>query len=365
MKISIENSPDRIELIKAMGSKDKLKAAEAQEAFAAFIAPVAQEVINNASTSSLFFKTIEYNEDGNASIPLDLWFDEAAGYVTVWSQGMAGGLPSSQVEGLKELKVSTYTLDTAVSFLKRYARLGRLDVVAKAVERMVQELSIKREKNTWAVALKALAEGLTKTLRHTVTTSAAGAMTVADLSALITRARRISSSFANGTPDPAPGLGITDLFVSPEVKGLIRNFAYEPMNSTGSLSTGPVPLPDAVREEIFRSAGASEIFGITIFDLIELGVNQRYNQLFQAYAAAGIAHSSANFAAATHTINIGVDMTRDGCFRPVEVNSDTGGQVSVQVDDQFAARADKAGFYAGIDEGAICVDARVLTGIIS
>jgi len=72
---------------------------------------------------------------------------------------MAGGLPTSQVEGMKEVKIATYRLDSAVSFNKRYARRARLDVVSKAIERMANEVLIKQERNAWAVILKALSEG--------------------------------------------------------------------------------------------------------------------------------------------------------------------------------------------------------------
>ena len=64
---------------------------------------------------------------------------------------MAGGLPTSQVEGVKEMKISTYRLDSAISFLKKYARKSRLDVVSKAIERMANEILVKQDRNAWAV----------------------------------------------------------------------------------------------------------------------------------------------------------------------------------------------------------------------
>ena len=74
---------------------------------------------------------------------------------------MAGGLPSSHVEGMKEVKIQTYRLDSAVSFNKRYARKARLDVVSKAIERMANEVLVKQERNAWAVLLKALIDAQT------------------------------------------------------------------------------------------------------------------------------------------------------------------------------------------------------------
>ena len=49
MKLQLKNTPEQVELIKALGSKNPLKAREASEAFAAFLGPVIQQVILQAS----------------------------------------------------------------------------------------------------------------------------------------------------------------------------------------------------------------------------------------------------------------------------------------------------------------------------
>ena len=48
MKLKLKETPEQIELIKAMGSKNAATAREASEAFAAFLGPVIQEVIQTA-----------------------------------------------------------------------------------------------------------------------------------------------------------------------------------------------------------------------------------------------------------------------------------------------------------------------------
>lgn len=363
MKLKLKPTPERLEMIGAMGSKNLVTAAEAQEVFAEFITPVMLKVIEQAATHTLFYETLEIDEDASPSIPLDAFRSEAVNYIQTWSQTMPGGLPTNTVESSGEAKVAMFSLDSAVSMLKKWARQHRLDVVTKAVNRMGQEILVKQERNAWAVVLKALGEANTNGLGHVITSTTANVFQVADLSNLIVRGRRIGASFAGGTPDPDPGFGPTDLFVSPEVKGQIRNFAYNPMNSVGSQSTGPVALPNEVRLEIYRSAGASEIFGIAITDLNELGDNQKYTQLFGQFAAAGISHSAANFAAATETICVAVDARKDGAFKLVE-RSSGGGKLIVSVDDQFAARSDKMGWYAKQVNGFAVVDSRVLFGII-
>ena len=356
MKLKLKNTAEQIELVKAMGSRDNLVAAEANQAFAAFLGPVVAKVLMQAATASAIYTDLPYDEDDRPSIPLDLWFDGGEGYTTTWSQSVAGGLPTSTVEGFSEMKVATYRLDSAVSFLKRYARRGRLDVVSKAVERMANELLVKQERNAWAVALKTLAESgnVLNTDETTVV------FTLDILNRLMTQVKRINRSFAGGTTTDAYGL--TDLFVSPEVKEDIRSFAYQPVSITTAADTLPAKnvltnLPDAVREDIYRNAGTQEIYGVAIHDLIELGGNQKYNYLFKEFY-------TGTFEPVTDEVIVGLDLTKDAFVRPVARQAESGGTFTALPDDQFVARSEKIGFYGFLEEGRACVDARAVHGVV-
>jgi hypothetical protein len=359
MKIKLKNTPEQVELVKAMGSRDTAVAREATEAFAAFIGPVVSKVLMQAGTASAIYSDAAYDEDDNPSLPLDLWNDQGGqDYVTVWSQNVAGGLPSSAVEGFNELKVSTYRLDAAVSFLKRYARRGRIDVVSKAVERMSNEVLVKQERNAWAVVLKALAEARTAgtgagalvSNGHVVGATTAGTFALADLSKLMTLVKRLNTSYAGGST--VDTYGLTDLFVSPEVKEDIRSFAYQPFTTGGGTN-----LPDSAREEIYRGAGTESLYGVTIHELVELGVNAKYGALFNAFKGAY------NFNSNADELAIGLDLSKEAFIRPIARNADSGSTFSVLPDDQFAARSEKTGFYGSLEEGRVCIDARAIVGI--
>ena len=357
MKLKLKNTPEQIELVKAMGSRDNAVAAEANQAFAAFLGPVVAKVLLQAATASAIYTDLPYDEDDRPSIPLDLWYDGGEGYVTTWSQSVAGGLPTSTVEGFAEMKVATYRLDSAVSFLKRYARRGRLDVVSKAVERMANEVLVKQERNAWAVALKTLAEsGNVLDANETTVT-----FTLDILNRLMTQVKRINRSYAGGTTTDAYGL--TDIFVSPEVKEDIRSFAYQPVSITTSTNQLPLNntltnLPDGVREDIYRAAGTQEIYGVTIHDLIELGPNQKYNSLFDEFYTAG------TFDATSDELIVGLDLTKDAFVRPVARQAESGGTFTALPDDQFVARSEKIGFYGFLEEGRACVDSRAVHGVV-
>ena len=367
MKLKLKNTPEQIELVKAMGSRDTTVAREAVEAFAAFIGPVVSKVLMQAGTASAIYSDLPYDEDDNPSIPLDLWHNAGQDYVTVWTQNVAGGLPTSTVEGFSEMKVSTYRLDSAVSFLKRYARRGRLDVVSKAVERMANEVLVKQERNAWAVVLKALAEANSTTAvatgnaagKHLVTSGSGFDLNA--LNSLMVLIKRLNTSWAGGST--ADTYGLTDIFVSPEVKAQLRSFSWNPM-SDNSAPAGKQALPDGVREDIYRAAGVQSLFGVTIHELVELGKGRKYNTLFGNIYNSGSTSTNGPTFGANNEIVIGFDLTKDAFVRPVARNADSGSTFSALPDDQFVTRSEKIGFYGSLEEGRVALDGRAVSGII-
>jgi hypothetical protein len=391
--IKLKETPEQIELIKAMGSKNLAVSREAAEAVAAFLGPVIRKVLLTLGTSSAIYRDAEFDEDADPSLPLDLFYDASEGYVTTWSQSQAGGLPTSTVNGIAELKFQTYRLDSAVSFNKRYARKHRLDVVSKAIERMVNEVLIKQERNAWSVILKALAEAKTPvptgggpaggayptTYYHTTASATAGTFLLNDLNKLMTRIKRINESYSANTPIQPYSNGPTDLYVSPEIKEQIRAFAYNPIRTDASSTNANNQfLSDDLRNEIWRSAGMQSIFGIVINELVELGGGQKYNVLFDTFVqqspiAANIAgHNSGAWQANNNALNTGdqiaiaIDNSRGAFIRPVARQAESGGTFSVLPDGQwdgYGARVEKVGFYGFVEEGRLCIDARAIAGI--
>lgn len=368
MKIQFDKNPEQVELIKALASDNKTVAVEAQEAFAAFISDVVQQVLLQAGTASMIYRDVEFDEDDSPSIPLDLYYGLNEGHISVWSQTVGGGLPTNFVQGMQEMKINTYRLDSAISMDKRYVRRARLDVVAAGLERMANEILIKQERNAWAVILKLLADASTNSQQHVSRVGSAGTFQLDDMNNLWTLVRRLNSAYTGGTPQALQSRGLTDLYVSPEIKAQIRSFAYQPMNTrAGSVgaqeSNTSVPLPDSVREEIYRGAGTSEIFGVTIHELLELGKSRKYNDLFDTLAGT-TTFGGSTFTSANEELLIGIDASRNAFLRPVATQSESRGQVKVLPDDQFLARSQKVGFYSYVEEGRAAVDAKAAVGLI-
>ena len=363
MKITIKKTEDQLALVRAMGSNNRDEAYEAQAAVAELLGPVVTEVINNAVTVGNLFTTLTYQADDNPSLPLDLFHDVTdEDYVQVYSQQVAGGLPYNQVfPAHNELKFSTYTLDSALAFDRKYAKKARVDVVSKTFTRMAQEVMLKQERTAFNVLASALVAGdsLTAAAGDHIISAAGSNLVLDDLNNLITKSKRINSSFVGGTPVGGSKAGVTDLLVSPEVVEDIRAMAYNPVNTRQATSgTTSMAAPEELRSQLYGAAGLPSFYGINIIEVLELGSGQRFNKIFDAVKG------GVSFTEASEQILIGVDRSRDALLRPVVLDEGSTGELNVLVDDQFSVRQNKIGYYGKVEEGRVCIDDKALCGII-
>jgi len=381
MKIQLKNTPEQIELVKAMASRDKTVAYEAQAAVAKFIQPVLNKVIQQAPVLSNLFSELPFLPDDNPSIPMDLYYDVTdKDIVEIWSQKVAGGLASSEVvPTVSELKISTYTLDTAVSFDRKYAAKHRMDVIGKTFTRAAQEILNFQNKISASIIMASLANATTNGKKHVQFSNAQNQFVLADLNELLTLSKRIWTSWYGGTPEGGISRrGVTDLLVSPEIVEQVRAMTYNPINT----NTGPaggsggdgIAAPDALRMSVFNTAGLPEFYGISLMEFNELGVGQRFNTVFDtaaastAYtlagggAATGVGHSAATFSA-TDEILVGIDRSVDSLIKAIATD-EGGSSLEWAVDDQFTIRGGKIGWFGGLEEGRLCLDNRALVGKI-
>ena len=368
MKITLKRTEEQVELVKAMASKDRNVAYEAQLALAEFIGPLLAKVINNAPTLSNLFTPFEFNSDDSPSIPLDLYYDiTAEDYIKVYTQTVPGGLPSNTVAPTQsEMKFTTYRLDSAIDFDKRYASRSRLDVVSKSFTRLAQEILLQQERTSANLILGTLvdqgreddngATGLEQTLLSTDN----GRLVLHDFNRLLTRAKRISPSWSGGTPD-SRSRGITDLIVSPEVVQSLREMAYNPIatrNPDGTdisdTSATGIPATDSMREAIYGNGGIPEFYGVSIQEIYELGESQKYT---------GIYNTLNTLKAGKKDLVIGLDKSRESLMRAVAVDSVSGSSFNLLVDDQYVTRQQRIGYYGAMEEGRMILDSRAVLGI--
>ena len=375
MKIRIQETPEQVELIKACASKDKLIAEEARAAVAELVGPVISEVINNAPSVSSLYQTLAFSEDDNLSIPLDLFHDVTdEDYIRIHSQSVAGGLSTNELyPAHDELKFKTYTLDSAISLDKKYLRKGRSIDISKVFTRMAQEFLLKQEKTSINQLLGALIAGDTKTTgsaaagNHIIRSTTANQLQLDDFNRLITLSKRLWSSYSSGTPVGGPMVGVTDLLMSPEMVEELRNMAYNPVNTrSGKVETSgatSIAATEDMRKQLMSQGGLPTFFGIGIIEVLEMGINQRYNKIFDALAGSTTFNGESEFTANDEII-VGIDRSKESLIRPAVREEGVSTEVSVQVDDQFVSRQNKLGWYGKIEEGRIVLEDRVLTGIV-
>jgi len=378
MKITLKRTDEQVELVKAMGSRNRETAYAAQIALAEFIGPVLAEVINNAPTLSNLFTPLQYNADDNPSIPLDLYYDVFdEDYIRVYSQSVAGGLPTNYVQPTaSELKFATYHLDSAVSFDRKYASRSRLDVIGKTFTRVAQEVLLKQERTSSNLVMTALANAtngnaaLGAKNRNVFRTAAANVFQLDDLNKLFTKIKRVNASWSGGTPAGARK-ALTDLLVSPEVVEQIRAMAYNPVNTRQATSgQTSIPATDNIRNQVFSQAGLTEFFGVSIMEVLEMGIGKRFNDVFDTVAGTtdylnhGSTTAGSAFNGATEEIIVGLDRSRDAMVRAIAVDSDTGSEFNLVADDQFSSRQQRIGYYGALEEGRMVLDNRALVGLI-
>lgn len=374
MKITLKRTEEQVELIKAMASKNRDVAYEAQVALAEFIGPVLAKVINQAPTLSNLFSNFQFSADESPSIPMDLYYDITdEDYVTVWSQAVPGGLPTNTVTPIGgEMKFTTYRLDSAIDFDKRYAQRSRMDVIGKSFTRIAQEVLLKQERNSATLLLGALSEAQTKGKNHVIQAGNAGRLILDDFNKLLTLGKRINTAWTGGTAEGGlGGRGVTDLIVSPEIVQSLREMAYNPINTRAAngapAGDGHIPATDSMREAIYSNGGIPEFYGINIMEIQELGHGQRFNKLYQALSAGqvnGFGQNGGAFTDGTDEIIIGLDKRVESLLRAVATDSETGSEFSLVADDQYSVRQSKIGYYGSIEEGRMILDNRALFGLV-
>lgn len=375
MNITLKRTEEQLELVKAMASKDRDVAYEAQAALAEFIAPVLAEVIQQAPTLSNMFKTLSFTADDNPSIPLDLYFDITdEDYIEIWSQNAPGGLPSNQVAPTtQELKFTTYRLDSALSFDKKYVARSRMDVLSKTFTRMAQELLLKMESTSANMILSVLSKAETNGVSHTLSNTQKGRVLLHDFNKMLTVSKRIHTSWTGGTPVGGVS-GITDLIVSPEVVENLREMAYNPVNTRAADGAAPantedgIPATDSMRDSIYANGGIPEFYGINIQESLEFGPGAKYTSVYRGLldgTGAGLTTiAQAAFDADDDDLILGIDRSRaDMMVRAVASDADNGAELSLVPDDQFVSRQQKVGYYGSVEEGRMILDNRVLYGM--
>lgn len=380
MKITLKKTPEHVELLKAMASRDPMVRMEANNAFAEFVGPVMATVVNNAPVlSNLYSALPSFDAETPPTVPLELFSDITdTDYLHVWSQTAEGGLGTNEFKpATQEMFMQTYNLTSAWSFDKKHVAKSRLDVVSKALTRVAQEILFKQENYAAGPLFSSLANAETNGRKHVMRTRVAGRFLMDDLNDMITRMRRINTSFNQGTPIGGQGK-LTDIFFSPEAEQELRSMAYNAINTKTAPQTSAikdsVAAPESIRAQMFDSVGVPNFFNISFHSYNEFGVgtDKRFNLTFDV-AAGSTSYADfeggngAAFDGSTSQVMLALDRTRDSLLKAT-VQDEYGADFSFSTDDQFNVYGSRAqqkfGMHGGLTEARVVLDTRALLGYV-
>jgi hypothetical protein len=381
LSVNFDYTPEQIALAQKLGSKNRTESFAAAEAVAAVAAQPLLEVIQQAPVFSNLYERQSYGPGDMPVITLSPLFDtKQPGYMSVFSVSAAGGLSSNEMTGANELVVQVRNMSGAADLDKKYMRSQkpRLNVLSDALARLAQEVLLKENRDATAVLMGALANSFidgnsanTATSNYQIfRTNTQGVFSLVDFNSIMTKYRRIVSSWVGGTP-VGVNSKITDLFGSPEWMEQIRSIAYQPVNTRNGATTSSgatsLAATDEVRNRIFNSAGLPSLFDVNLHEYNELGVGQIYNNVFASYATGTYAGysggSAATFNSATEQVVVGLNLDWQDLVSLTQVELG-GAEWSLSADDQFPNRADKIGFYGAKSTGYVSVDNRGKLAVI-
>ena len=377
LKIKFERTPEQLDLVKRMGSKNKTESMAAAEALAAVMTQPILQVIEQAPVITNLYQTLTYSAGQASTIPLDPYFDvRARNFLNVWTQSQPGGSSQNFNDGATELWVQTIPMVSEVSANKNQLRAGNLDYLAAYLTRLVQEVLLVQETNAAFTLFNSLAgaridgnggNNVTNNLTA-VRSTTAGVWQLDDWNNVEIGYDRSTASWVGGTP-VNDLRSITDLLGSPEWMGQIRSIAYQPQTTRQGAVTvqggSSIAAPEAVREEIFRGGGIPTLFGVDLHKVYEMGVGRPYNAVYStAIGATALPGNGAGFGggntstfnSATEQVVVGLNTAMFDLVKlsMVEANS----EFSLVADDQYTLRQDRVGFIGQQTCGFVSVEGR-------
>jgi hypothetical protein len=378
MKIKLKEKPEQIALIKAMGSSDEETSAKAMKVFASLVGPLARKVLDETNIIDSLYDTISVGEFEPRTIPLDDFYNiDKPDYVRVTFSSQPGDLAYSQLTGADDIPFTTFVVTSAIAMYRKYLKAGRIQHAENGIRKMINEVRFKMKRQGIQPILDSVANVQTNGKYHVTRSHQAGRFVLADLNRLETLASRIVTSALGGSANAAGARGITDLLLSPEIVEDIRAIAYNPMNTVAADGGAPantedgIAAPESLRNEVYGAAGIPSLYGCNIIQMVEMGVGQDFNTIFDAFAGSNAYVDNAGtgtavFNGATEQIVLGINRSVDvnGLVKIEISDSESGSTFNALPDNQFVAREGKVGFYGSAEAGYLSVEPRNLFAIV-
>ena len=255
-------SDDFISLMQKTGHDDQNVAYAAQRQMAKALELPLRKGVLIGNVLGDIFETINVEPGASTEYPLDMISPGLEGEHVAYTNPGHGRIPERAVES-DFVTIPTYSITSSIDYLLRYAREARWDVAARAAQVMEAGFVKKMNDDGWHTLLAA---GVDRNILVYDGDATAGLFSKRLISLMQTVMRRN----AGGNTGSANRGRLSDVYVSPEALEDVRNWGLDEVS-------------DATRERIYNTPGeapVTNIFGVRLRDLDELGEGQEYQEFF-------------------------------------------------------------------------------------
>lgn len=325
----VKFNDELVQLLRSTAAEDPATALDAQRALAVSVnEPLRKGVFDESNHDGIFDRMV-LPPGAQANFVLDFVKpgEEDINFTAV-TLPKQGRVPERHVEG-DELWVPTYKIANAIDWSLDYARDGRFDIVARALDVYRKGFTRKLNEDAWHTLLAAAdARGLV--INDPIAQN--GQFTKELISRMWTSMKRNAGGNGNAG-------ALTDVYLSMEAVEDIR--AWDESE-----------IDDVTRREILSSAGRNmlTLYGVNLHPMTEFGVGQEY----QLYMTNVLGRAVTALDAGDNEFVIGLDLsTRDSFVNPIRQELQT-------FPDDKLHRQQRAGFYGWMTLGWAVLDNRRL-----
>jgi hypothetical protein len=315
-----------MELIIKSGSLNKAEALAAQQQLAMALQEPLRAGILVGDIVRNVYEARPMPAGAAVEFPLDLLAPGEEDEHVAYTNPGAGRIAERNVEG-DYVQVPTYSITSAIDWLLRFAREGRYDVVARAMQVLEAGFVKKINDDGWHTVVSA---GADRNILVYDSDASAGQFT----KRLVSLMKVLMVRNGGGNTASIRRGKLTDIFVSHESIEDIRNWGVDQVD-------------DTTRRE-FYTMGDEEgvrIFNVNLRPLDELGEGQEFQLFFLNQLAASLASTDVELV-------IGLDMgANDSFLMPIKQ------EVTIFEDDNLH-RQQRAGFYGWAELGFAVLDSR-------
>jgi len=321
-------SEEFISVLRKCGDSDMEVALAAQREFAkALELPLRKGVLIGNILGNIF-ETINVEPGGSTEYPLDLLSPGLEGEHVAYTNPGHGRVPERAVES-DYVMIPTYSIASSIDFLLRYAREARWDITARAMQVLEAGFVKKMNDDGWHTLLAA---GVDRNILVYDGDATAGMFS----KRLVSLMQTVMRGNAGGNTGSGDRGRLTDLYVSPEALEDVRNWGFD-------------QISDATRTAIYNAGGdgapITNIFGVNLHDLDELGEGQEYQDFFESGLGGSVQGSDSELV-------VGLDQgANDSFVMPMKQ------QVSIH-EDPTLHRQQRVGWYGFAELGFGVLDNR-------